>query len=148
MTDDIVRWVAVGVLSGAFLLGLVGGLLTPVGGVWRDGDRRVTLKQRGPFVQGRCPRPGGGEIYKGWAWFGLVRLRRHEYGRDHLLGIGFGEDAVPLVDGACMGHLRFRRRGDRLEGTFEGRKFSFGGEPTRVLSVALLTPATRVWERT
>ncbi len=145
--DEIVKYVALALVSGSFLIVMIGGFLTAAGGNWRDGERVVTIKQWGPFIQGLCKREGGGEVYKGYALFGIVRLRRYEYGLAHLVSIGFAEDTAPLVDGSCMGTLKLRRRGERLEGTFEGRKFSFADSPARVTSVARVAPTERVWER-
>ncbi|HBU48006.1 MAG TPA: hypothetical protein DEB46_06810, partial [Myxococcales bacterium] len=82
--DDFLRWVLLGGLAGWGVVSFLGGLFTPVGGRWSDGQRRIDLKQFGPFVRGECRREGGREIYTGTAQFGRVRLARRDEGKQHL----------------------------------------------------------------
>lgn len=143
----MIRWVVISAIGGIGLLALLGGLLTPVAGRWRDGRRSIILTQSGPWVRGRCDLDGGGEHYTGLALFGWIRLYRYEYGRNHLLAAGFTDETIPLLTGQAMARFVFRRHGDELRGVFEGRVFTFAYEPPRILRVARLEPAPRAWQR-
>lgn len=146
--NELIRWlVLVGVLAWG-LARLLGGLLTPVGGEWRDGDRRIRLHQAGPWIWGLSHFSGGEERYRGTAGFGRVRLRRTEHGWDHLHRLGFAETVIPLVEGRVMARFEFRLHGDRLEGTFQGCRYSFSVHPPRITRVIPLEPTPRKWNRT
>jgi hypothetical protein len=147
--DDILRWSVLGVLGFAALLALLGGLVTPVAGRFRDGQRLITLHQIGPWLVGRCEREGGFERYRGWAFFGVVRLSRYEYGAAHLQASGFAPDTAPLVEGERLASFVFRAKPHGLVGMFEGRKVSFtsGPKATKVSAIEKLPPAPRTWLR-
>lgn len=146
--DETIRWVVILGLVGGALVVLLGGLLTPVAGNWRDGDRLVTLGQLGPLVWGRCERQGGYELYRGWALFNLVRLDRVGFGTAYLQASGFAPNTVRLVEGQSMARFVFHRRGGALEGTFQGRRFTFVDRtPPKIDTVSLTEPQPRRWER-
>lgn len=148
MPDQTVRLVVLLCVGGAFLVLLLGSLLTPVGGLWRDGDRSITLRQLGPFVWGRCPRKGGHEEYRGWALFNVVRLERCAFGSAYLRDNGFSAPQQPFVTGQILARFVFRRRPDALVGTFQGRRFTFVERPrTRVDQVTLMPAEPRAWYR-
>ncbi|MEM6730240.1 MAG: hypothetical protein AAF658_01720 [Myxococcota bacterium] len=136
--------VAVAVGGTGFLLG---GFLTPVSGRWRDGQRTIELDQLGPWLTGRSERPGGHEIYKGFAVFGRVWLSRRNFGEQHLRELGFAESAIPVVDGAITARLRFRSSSGRLRGEFIGLRFDFSDPPVKILRAAQIAATERVWER-
>ncbi len=144
----LVSWL---VFGATFVLAAVvafaGGLATRVAGSWTDGDRRIVLHQRGPLVHGLCERPGGSELYTGFACFGWVWLRRRSFGREHLAALGFPEHVLSEVAGQVTGRLRLRRVAGALSGTFTGVRFSFSGEPARIASVRELAPTERRWQR-
>ncbi len=145
--DDFLRWVLVGGVAGWAFLSFIGGLLTPVGGRWSDGERRIDLKQFGPFLRGECLREGGKEIYTGTANFGRVRLSRRDEGKAHLMALGFAEEVTPLIEGELMGRLDLKLQGKRLTGTFEGRRIASGRNPARIISVHRVKKTQRVWTR-
>ena len=145
--DDFLRWVLLGGLAGWGVVSFLGGLFTPVGGRWSDGQRRIDLKQFGPFVRGECRREGGREIYTGTAQFGRVRLARRDEGKQHLMALGFAEEVTPLIEGELMGRLDLKLRGRQLMGTFEGRRIASGRNPARILSVHRVKKTARIWTR-
>lgn len=135
-----------GVATGIILLLLaIGGLATPVAGTWRDGERRITLRQRFFRVRGRCERAGGFEVYRGWALFGHVRLSRADHGAQHLQELGFAPAMAKAVDGSVTAHLSFRLVDDRLHGTFIGLGFRFVGNPPRIAAAEPQAKSERVW---
>jgi len=143
--DLLVRWA----VAGSILLGIgtfvLGGLLTPVAGVWGDGDRRIELTQFGPRVRGSCERPGGSESYSGFALFGYLWLSRRDRGQTYLISMGFPAKGVHNVAGMVTARLSLRLRSGALAGTFRGMRFRFNGE--KVASATLTAPAERLWER-
>ena len=145
--DDFLRWVLVGAVAGWALLVFLGGLFTPVSGRWKDGDRRILLKQFGPFLRGECQREGGREIYSGTASFGRIRLSRRDQGKAHLMSLGFAEEVTPLIEGELMGRLDLKLKGGQLKGTFEGRRIASGRNPARLISVHRVKKTQRVWTR-
>ncbi|MEO1480562.1 MAG: hypothetical protein AAFU77_00540 [Myxococcota bacterium] len=145
--DFLLRMIGMGALGGGIVIFVLGGLFTPIGGIWRDGDRIITLTQLGPWVSGTADRDGGRETYSGYAWFFRVRLARRSHGERHLRLLGFQADAVPVVDGAVTARLRFILRDRRLDGEFSGVRFDFSEPPVRILTSAALAPAQRSWTR-
>jgi hypothetical protein len=145
--EEALRWIVISVGAVIVVFGAIGGLLTRVAGRWRDGDRLIELHQFGPRVTGTCTRPGGGELYKGLALYGTVRLTRYTWGNQHLVDMGFAPDVIPLLEGRAFANLKFRLEGAQLRGLFWGRKFSFEYEPPRIKGVARLEPDERVWSR-
>ena len=143
------------VLRHALLLGLVlgfaylliGGLLTRVGGRWRDGERLIHLRQFGPFVSGRAVREGGWERYSGTAIWGRVRLRRSDGGLAHLETLGFASEVAPLVEDQVMATFDLRLKGASLDGSFQGRIIRSERRPPRIISVHSTPAKPRSWTR-
>ena len=137
-------WALIGI--GLFLF-VLGGVVTSVRGIWRDGQNSIVLTQWGPRVAGVSQRPGGLQRYRGWLWLGFLRLHRYDEGTRHLENMGFSADRIPLVQGRPMARLRLRLRGDTLAGTFEGYEFDFTDGPTRLVSSFPTNPQPRRWDR-
>ncbi|MEE8410771.1 MAG: hypothetical protein V3T05_14320 [Myxococcota bacterium] len=148
MSDDVWLPIIAGILlASAFGVGMIGGLMTPVGGVWRDGDRLIYLKQLGPLLRGRAERDGGFETYAGWALFGRVWIVRRDFGRQLLMAIGFPEETVEQIRGRISARLRFRITADELVGDFRGTRFTLKGVPQQVVAERPEKPVSRAWQR-
>lgn len=148
MVDDAWLPIVAGTLvASAFCLGIIGGLMTPVAGAWRDGDRVIYLQQIGPRVNGRAERAGGYETYSGWALFGRLWIARRDYGRQLLMTIGFPEETVEQIRGRVSARLSLRLVGDELAGYFRGTRFTFEGVPQRVVAERPEKPTLRKWKR-
>jgi hypothetical protein len=145
--NELIRWIFLAVFGLGIFIWLIGGLLTPVSGRWRDGERLVELYQLGPRVRGVCRPPGGEERYRGSAWFGRVRLRRADHGEEHLRAMGFPDEVLHLMEGEITGYFRFSLSDLELVGEFEGRRFQFGLRPPRVISVSRHEPVPRTWQQ-
>jgi hypothetical protein len=145
--EEALRWIIISLAILIAVVGGLGGLLTRVAGKWRDDDRLIDLHQFGPWVTGKCTRPGGGELYKGLALYGTVRLTRYTWGNQQLVDMGFTPDVIPLLEGRAFANLKFRLDGAELHGQFWGRKFTFEYEPPAIKAVARIAPAERVWMR-
>ncbi len=146
--EEALRTIVIAAGAAVVGVGVLGGLLTRVAGRWRDGDRVIDLTQLGPWVRGTCVRPGGGELYKGLALFGTVRLTRFTWGNQQLVDIGFAPDVIPLLEGRAFANLKLRLEGAELRGSFWGRTFSFEYEPPAIKAVTRLEAQERVWTRT
>ncbi len=137
-------WIAMGLAGFAWL---IGGFLSPVAGQWRDRDRLVQLKQFGPWVWGRCEIPGGTQRYRGKIWLGGLILDRRDYGKQHLLQLGFNKIQAKSVEGQVMVRLKLTREGDVLRGHLWGTRFKFNPRTQAVLSVQTTTAEGREWVR-
>jgi len=145
--EDVLRILIFAGIPIAMAAFVIGGFMVNIAGRWRDGDRIIDLNQSGPWVNGHCPRPGGGENYRGIILFGRISLRRTEYGAEHLKNIGFNEEQAQYIKDQATARLRFRLEGDVLRGTFEGRRFRFDQKPVRIKSVTPVEPTERLWIR-
>ena len=145
--EELLRWSVVIVMGAGLLTGIIGGLVTPVGGTWRDGDRLIVVRQLAWLVRGSSERTGGHEVYRGSAFFGRVRLKRTAFGQTYLKSLGFEPEFVSLLGGEPLARLDFRLHGRTLIGTFEGRKFTFSREPPAIQSVLRLPKEERRWQR-
>lgn len=145
--EELLRYVMLVVLSIAVVTVAVGGLVTPVSGMWRDGDRIIELTQFLAFVRGTCKRPGGLETYQGVALFGFLRLSRMASGSEYLASLGFAPEAARLIVGQPMALLRFRVYRGELLGDFEGRHFSFDLAPPKLRRISKLEREPRHWQR-
>ena len=137
-------WIAMGLAGFAWL---IGGFLSPVAGQWRDRDRLVVLKQFGPWVWGQCEIPGGTQRYHGKIWLGRLVLDRRDYGKQHLLQLGFNKIQAKSVGGQVMVRLKLTREGDLLRGHLWGTRFKFNPRTQAVLSVQTTTAEGREWVR-
>ena len=137
-------WLAGGLAGIAWL---AGGFLSPVVGQWRDRDRLVELKQFGPWVWGHCEIRGGIQRYQGKVWLGALVLDRRDYGKDHLLQLGFNKVQIKSVEGQVMVRLKLKREGDVLRGHLLGSRFKFNPQTQRVISVQTTAPEAREWAR-
>ena len=145
--EEAIRWTVLAILAGSLVIGVVGGLVTPVSGMWRDGDRLILLKQVAWLVRGTCVREGGHEVYRGTAVFGRVRLKRTAFGLPLLKSMGFAPEFLPLLGGEPLARFDFKLSGAELDGTFEGRKFTFSKTPLAIRAVLRLPKEVRVWKR-
>jgi hypothetical protein len=145
--DEILRIALMVALGLGALYALLGGLMTRIGGRWRDGDRVINLRQFGPFVSGQAPRPGGWERYSGFALWGRVRLRRSDGGLEYLQSLGFAAEVAPLVEDQVMASFDLKLHGALLEGTFQGRIIRSERRPPKILSVSSTPPKARRWTR-
>jgi hypothetical protein len=144
--DDLVRTTVITVFLVGIVAWLLGGFLTSVAGIWAAGERNVTLTQVGPWVWGDSTWSEGRQIYRGWVFFGRLRLTRYDFGAAHLATLGFSAEQTGALEGVSTGHFVLRRDGSRkLRGQFHGRKFSFEGD--KVQGVTHVSPNDRVWER-
>ena len=121
--------------------------MTPVSGIWEDGDRQIALEQTGPFVRGRCARQGGHETYGGLAIVGRVWLSRRDYGTELLSSMGFSPDRAELVSGLVFGRFAQRLSGNVLTGLFRGTRFTFEGQGPERVQTAIDAPSPRTWRR-
>lgn len=144
-TDDFLRWLLLA--SGALLTAtyVLGSLFTRVAGFWQDQGRRVRLQQFGPLVWGESLWPGGRQVFRGRATWGHLRLRRVDFGAEHLKALGFSDEQVPLLEGQITAHLKLKLKDGKLAGKFYGRKFSF--KTNAIKSVAIVAPVQRTWAR-
>jgi hypothetical protein len=146
--DEPLRWFFLSMAIAVLVVGIIGGMVTRVAGRWRDDDDRVIhLQQLGPWVSGKCKRPGGGEVYKGLALFGHVRLTRYTWGTQQLEALGFAPSVLPLLEGRAFANLAFRLEGAELRGQFWGRRFTTRLRPPAIERVTLQPPQPRVWVR-
>ena len=129
------------------LYAIVGGLMTRVGGRWRDGDRIIELRQFGPLISGDASRPGGWERYSGFAIWGRIRLTRRDGGLDYLKSLGFSAEVAPLIDDSVMASFDLRLNGSLLEGTMQGRVIRSERHPPRIISVGRTPSKPRTWTR-
>ncbi len=135
-------WMAGGFAGFAWL---VGGFLSPVAGQWRDRDRLVELKQFGPWVWGEYNISGGVQRYRGKIWLGGLILERRDYGKQHLLQLGFNKVQAKSVEGQVMVRLKLKREGDVLRGNLWGTRFKFNPQTQRVISVQTTAAEAREW---
>ncbi len=140
----VLIWIAMGLGAIAFL---AGGFLSPVAGQWRDRDRLVELKQFGPWVWGHYNISGGIQRYRGKIWLGDLILDRRDYGKEHLLQLGFNKVQAKSVEGQVMVRLKLRREGDVLRGHLWGTRFKFNPQSQRVISVQTTAAEAREWLR-
>jgi hypothetical protein len=145
--DEILRYTLISAGLLAVVVAALGGWLTPVSGSWRDGDRLIRLRQVALWVAGRSERRGGYEVYRGWAFFGRVRLRRAAVGKGLLTAMGFDPRTVFLVEGRALAHFDFHLVDDELIGTFEGQRLSFSYTPPRIEAAVRLAKGERSWQR-
>ena len=135
-------WIAGGLAAVAWL---AGGFLSPVAGSWRDRDRLVELKQFGPWVWGNCQVPGGTQRYQGKIWLGALILERRDYGKQHLLQLGFNKVQAKSVAGQVMVRLKLKREEQVLRGHLWGTRFKFNPHTQAVISVQTTTAEDREW---
>lgn len=130
MDDDQLRLLVLACFAAWTALLAVGGVCTPLPGLWQDGDRKLRLARRAFWASGEAQVDGGHQRFAGLACFGLVLLWRRDYGERHLMGLGFTLPQVPSLQGRVTGifRLRLQAGGTRLAGAFYGRQFSFVGE--------------------
>ena len=138
----VLIWIGLGLFAAAWLMG---GLLSPVAGHWRDRDRLVDLKQLGPWVWGQCEVPGGVQRYRGKIWMGDLILERRDFGKQYLLRLGFNAVQVKSVEGQVMVRLKLKREGDCLRGHLWGTRFKFNPQTQAVLSVQRTRAEIREW---
>lgn len=144
--DDFWRMLILGTGCLGAIVWLVGGLLTPVAGRWRDPEGAdIILQQLGPRVWGEGKLSGGFQRFSGWVMFGRVRLKRSDFGMAHLQSLGFSPEQVRQIEGQITGTLELKLSNRDLEGVFYGRKFSFEDKRVRSTPQAQATP--RTWQR-
>jgi hypothetical protein len=139
-------WLVLGAVV-ALVITWVGGHLTPVAGKWTDGDRLLTLVQRGFLLYGEVERQGGQEIYRGHALFGRVFLKRFVVGGEYLRSLGFPADVLALMSGQVMADYRLRLASEHLRGVFQGRHFSFMHKPARIRASKPIEPRPIIFQR-
>ena len=137
-------WVGGGI---AAFVWLVGGFFSPVAGQWRDRDRQVELSQLGPWVWGLCKVPGGTQHYRGKVWFGELILVRRDFGKQHLLGLGFNKVQAKSVEGQVMVRLKLKREEETLKGNLWGTRFKFNPHTHKVMSTQRTPAESREWVR-
>lgn len=137
-------WIAGGL---AVFVWQVGGFLSPVAGQWRDRDKLVELTQFGPWVWGSCKISGGTQRYRGKIWLGNLLLARRDYGKQHLLQLGFNKVQANSVEGQVMVRLKLKREGDVLRGHLWGTRFKFKPHTQAVMSVKTTAAECREWVR-
>ena len=137
-------WAAGGI---ALLVWLAGGFLSSVGGQWRDRDRTIDLVQLGPWVWGTCQINGGTQRYRGKVWLGDLSLTRRDFGRQHLLALGFNEVQAKYVEGQVMVRLSLKLQEGTLRGHLSGTRFQFNPRTQQVLSVQSTPAEQRSWTR-
>ena len=114
-------------------------------GRYHDGDHVVTLEHRGPVLWGEAQVRGGKETYLGVVVAGRIRLRRYDWGQNHLGDLGFGADTAATMDGACTGTFVLERGpGGALTGQFVGRRLRI--EQGRLKTSERLAPVPRTWQ--
>ena len=89
LADDILRLVILGALVFGVLLWAITALLSPVAGLWQDGDKIIKLVQIGPRLKGLCQHGDGFQSFKGWIFFGRIYLKRRDFGEERLIDMGF-----------------------------------------------------------
>jgi hypothetical protein len=145
--EDLLRWTVIATAGAGALTYLIGGLLTPVSGRWRDGDRVIALRQIGPLISGLCIREGGEETYRGLARFGRVTLSRKTRGEPLLVSMGFAAEVTPLLEDCVMATYELKLKGDTLSGTFAGRVVRSHRSPPRIVAIQRREDEPRTWKR-
>ncbi|MBT6177509.1 MAG: hypothetical protein HOI23_09690 [Deltaproteobacteria bacterium] len=135
-------WVGGGI---AACVWLVGGFLFPAAGQWRDRERLIELMQLGPWVWGHCKVPGGTQRYRGTVWFGVLVLARRDFGKQHLLALGFNKVQAKSVEGQVMVRLKLKQEGETLKGNLWGTRFKFNPHTKEVVSVQATPAESREW---
>ena len=144
--DDLVRTIVIAVFVVGILAWLITGFVISVAGIWAAGERNVVVTQMGPWVWGDSTWREGRQIYRGFIVFGFIRLKRYDFGVQHLTSLGFNMEQARALEGVSTGHFVMRKvSSTKLRGHFYGRKFSFDGD--KVQGVTHVAPTDRVWER-
>ena len=137
-------WIVGGI---ALAVWLVAGFFFPAAGQWRDRDRLVDLEQLGPWVWGTCKVSGGTQRYRGRVWFGKLSLTRRDFGKQHLLGLGFNEVQAKFVEGQIMVRLILKLDDGALTGHLWGTRYQFNPNTQQVMSVRATAAEERAWVR-
>ena len=149
MADDILRLVVFGGFVFALFVWAIAGLLTPIAGIWQDGELIIKIVQVGPRIKGLCRHGDGFQTFNGWIFFGRIKLKRCDFGEQRLIDMGFDKANVPLVNGKVTAFLSFRLNAEQtsLQGSFIGCRYTFSPDGQSILAVSKVAPLEREWQR-
>jgi len=145
--DDVVFYLLIFAGALAVLIVVFAGVLTPVAGKWRDGNRVIELRQIAFWVTGRCEHSDGFEDFSGLVFFGRMRLHRSPHGDGLLSRLGYDPRVFDLVEGLPLAYFDFYLTEGDLVGTIERERLRFSYSPPQIESIVMLDKVDRTWRR-
>ena len=134
-------------------------MLNSVSGSWRmidpvpnntdDKNNFMVLAQFGFVVVGKQEIRGGKQTFFGFNLFGLVWLKRRDYGIRTFINQGFPEELISQLNGQVMMRLKMRVSTDRLflKGFATPYKIEFSRNPPVVTGMHAVSSLPRTYER-
>lgn len=160
MNGETLRWVLIWSCAGAFSIWFLASLFFRVAGEWvrvhapgqAAGDpreERFHLSQFGPYVSGRWDVPGGHQTYQGLIVGRTLHLRRRDFGRRYLEGLGFPPEIARRLEGQVFARfeLKLLDNGEFLDGAIYPRRIEFTHQPPRVTGIYHAQSAPRAYRR-